>query len=207
MDADARWAMWQSWLGDDPQRGTIYAQVAEVMAFRQTWDVFSYMYREAPPEVRRERFLSHGNPDGMAEGWFDNLAGRGDYIDPRIPAADHDRLQAETRTVREWVNKAVAHLSKGRPKDGPPLQAVHDAVDVVTDLFIKYNQLILGVTIHHGVMMDYWPNASRVPWIADDSAYRVVLAKMQRQRTAAQSVRGFEPLTRDGYAVGPPESS
>ena len=39
MDADERWETMADWLGDEPKGETIYAQVVEMLAFRQTWDV------------------------------------------------------------------------------------------------------------------------------------------------------------------------
>jgi hypothetical protein len=227
-----RWEMWRTWLGDEPKGETIYAQVVEMMAYRQTWDVFADVYNNAPPVVQddatfllwfrlgfarsqalgvrrmadrssevvslarlidnvwrypwvltRDRYVAMQGTDDdivrMANGWFDSMAGTGHYMDPRIPARDFDDLQAKTESVRRWVNTSVAHLTrKAKPKDAPPLQDVHDAVDTVADLFVKYNQLIRGVTIHSGVIMEPWPYVFTVPWIADEEAFREVRSKM-----------------------------
>jgi hypothetical protein len=81
--------------------------------------------------------------------------------------------------VREWVNTSVAHLDpKGRPLGGMRLTAIHDAVDVVADLFEKYNVLIAGELLHSGVIMDYWPTVFRVRWIPDEDHYLRVLEKL-----------------------------
>jgi hypothetical protein len=77
------------------------------------------------------------------------------------------------------VNTSVAHFAeKKKPRDGIPLDAIHDAADVVADLFAKYNTLIRGVTIHSGIIMSCWPTIFRVPWIRDDDQYRQVLEKL-----------------------------
>ena len=232
MYPDERWELWRAWLGDEPQGDTIYAQVVEMLRFRQIWDVFAYVVDNAPDTTRedatflfwtrlsfarsqalgvrrmadksprvvslarliddvwrypwvltRERFVAMQGHEAdiveMAHGWFDSLAGPGDSIDPRIPAQDYEDLQTKTKTVRDWVNTSIAHLTeKGSPREIPPLQAVHDGVDVVADLFLKYNQLIRGVTIHSGVIMQPWPYVFRVPWIADDDQFREVMRKM-----------------------------
>jgi hypothetical protein len=244
MNDDERWEMWRSWLGDDPKADTIYAQVVEMMAYRQTWDVFTYVYLNAPPEVTddatfllwfrvgfarsqalgvrrmadkrsdvvslarlidnvwryptvlsRERFIAmQGQDDGfdLADGWFNSLASTGDYIDPRIPAQDYDDLQTKTRSVRDWANTSIAHLTaKGGPREAPPLQALHDAVDDVADLFMKYMQLIRGVTIHTGVIMEPWPFVFRFPWIADHDAFLDVMSKADE----AERRRGERPKT------------
>jgi hypothetical protein len=232
MDADERWETWRTWLGDAPKGETIYAQVAEMMAYRQTWDVFAYVYKNAPAVVQddatfllwfrlgfarsealgirrmadrssevvslarlidnvwrypwvltRDRYVAMQGTDEdivrMAHGWFDSMAGTGDYIDPQIPAQDFDDLQTKTATVRHWVNTSIAHLTeKHNPKEGPPLQEVFDAVDVVADLVGKYEQLIGGFAVHYGVIMQPWPYVFTVPWIADDEAFREVRTKM-----------------------------
>jgi hypothetical protein len=231
MDPEEIWDTWRGWLGDEPQGETIYAQVVEMMAFRQTWDVFAHVYKNAPKEVTddatffswfrigfarsqalgvrrmadrrsdavsfarlidnvwryptvlsRERFIAMQGPNdgfGMAGGWFNSMAGTGDYIDPRIPAQDFADLQTKTKSVREWANTSVAHLTdKGGPREALPLQAVHGAVDDVADLFVKYMQLIRGVTIHSGVILGPWPYVFCVPWIADDDAFRDVMTKL-----------------------------
>lgn len=233
MKPEEEWALWQKWLGQEPKGDTLYAQVYELLFFRQIWDGFAFIYGNAPEEAReegtfllwlrlsyarslalgvrrmadtrsdvlslarlidrvwryptiltRERFLATQNTVGedlrlMSEGWYTSMAGEGDFIDPRIPAQDFEDLQAKTKQVRDWVNHSVAHLTaKGKPRAGIPLNAVHDAADVVADLFVKYNSLIQGVTIHSGVIMSYWPTIFRVPWIADDDQYRRVLDKL-----------------------------
>lgn len=105
------------------------------------------------------------------------MAGEGDYIDPQIPAQDFDDLQTKTKSVRDWVNRSVAHLST-RSRKGPPLNDVHDAIDVVADLFRKYHTLIMGVTVQLGVILEPWPTVFRVPWNPDDDQYREVMARM-----------------------------
>jgi hypothetical protein len=229
VDPNEEWERWRTWLGHEPKGRNIYAQTVEMLAFRQIWDGFAYVYNNAPKRARetdtflqwvrysyarsqgmgvrrmadqggdvvslarlidrvwrfpwvlsRERFLgmqgSHEG-SGLGHGWFDSRAGTGDYIDPRIPAEDFDDLQTKTKTVRDWVNRSVAHLA-ARSRTGPPLQDVHDAIDVVADLFRKYQILIGGVTVQLGVIMEPWPSVFRVPWIPGDDQFRDVMAKI-----------------------------
>jgi hypothetical protein len=233
LNPEEEWALWREWLGAQPTGKTIKAQIIELLAFRQIWDGFAYVYDNAPAAAHeegtflwwvrfgyarsqalgvrrmadmsrdvlslaklidrvwrfptvltRERFLamqgaSVGNLGLLAQRWFDDLAGAGDYIDPRIPAQDFEALQTKTAIVRKWVNTSVAHLNpKGRPLGTFRLQAIHEAVDVVADLFTKYNALIGGETLASGVIMPYWPTVFRVPWIQDDNHYRRVLTKL-----------------------------
>jgi hypothetical protein len=243
---EEEWERWRTWLVNDGTRDTIYAQVVEMLMFRQIWDGFTYVYDNAPEAARedatflswirfsyarsqglgvrrmadlrrdvvslarlidhvwryptvlsRERFIAlQGEPDAFRQpdSWFDGLAGTGDYIDPRIPAQDFSDLQTKTATVRQWVNTTVAHLTeKGRPREGPPLRAVHDSVDVVADLFEKYHKLIRGGALHSGVIMQPWPTVFRVPWIANDAQFRAAVAKLHE----AELRRGERPNTSD----------
>jgi hypothetical protein len=54
MDADEEWKTWQAWLGAEPKGQTLYAQVYELLFFRQMWDGFAFMYENAPEEAREE---------------------------------------------------------------------------------------------------------------------------------------------------------
>jgi hypothetical protein len=138
-----------------------------------------------PTVLSRERFvrmqtIGEGNLGGLADGLFDELAGPGEYIDPRIPAQDYEDLQARTKQVRDWVNTSVAHLSPtGKPLGPFRLDAIHTALDVVAATFTKYNRLIRGESLVRGVIFTSpWPTVFRVPWIPDDDHFRRVLDKL-----------------------------
>lgn len=49
---DGTWKEWRTWLGDEPSGRNIYAQTVEMLAFRQIWDGFAYVYNNAPERVR-----------------------------------------------------------------------------------------------------------------------------------------------------------
>ena len=50
---DDEWALWREWLGEDPQGRSIYAQVVELMGFRQIFRGFALLYDAAPEEARK----------------------------------------------------------------------------------------------------------------------------------------------------------
>jgi len=52
MDADREWEIWRAWLGGQPKGETIYAQVVEMLAFRQIWDGCAIVHEAAPAEVK-----------------------------------------------------------------------------------------------------------------------------------------------------------
>lgn len=122
-----------------------------------------------PTVLTRERFRALQGIDdaAMVDGWFDALAGSGDFINPEIPAQDMADLREKTATVRGWVNKAVAHTDMAG-REAPPLSEIHASIDVVFDLFNKYGQLIRGVSTANDVVMTPWATVFRAQWIPDD---------------------------------------
>ncbi len=125
-----------------------------------------------------------------AEMLFNSVAGPGGYIDPAVPAQDLESLQNKTKAVRVWVNKNVAHVDpQGKPLGEERLHVIHAAVDVVADLFDRYNALIQGERLHSGVVItSNWPTVFRVPWIGEDQ-YLKVLDKVDE----AEARRGQRP--------------
>jgi hypothetical protein len=122
-----------------------------------------------PTVLTRTRFVDmHGIGEAdMVNGWFDDLAGNGDYINPEIPAQDMDDLRERTAVVRGWVNKAVAHKD-ATGRDPPPLDEIHSCIDIIFELFNKYGQLIRGASTGKDVVMPVWPVVFRTQWIPDD---------------------------------------
>jgi hypothetical protein len=112
--------------------------------------------------------------ESMAEGWYRDMAGEGDFINPEIPAADMQTLRAETKVVRDWVNSAVAHYSQKEKKFSgsvaPPLSQIHSSLDCIAKLFRKYQSLLNGFGVADPIM-PFWQASFRVPWIADAAAY------------------------------------
>jgi len=123
-----------------------------------------------PTVLTRTRFISMQriNEPDMVNGWFDELAGKGDYINPEIPAQDMEDLRGETAVVRGWVNKAIAHKD-ATGRNPPPLTEIHSCIDVIFELFNKYGQLIRGVSTSRDVVMPAgWPVIFRTEWIPED---------------------------------------
>jgi hypothetical protein len=123
-----------------------------------------------PTVLTRTRFADMQGIDDadMVNGWFDDLAGKGDYINPEIPAQDMEDLRERTAVVRGWVNKAIAHKD-ATGRDPPPLSDIHSCIDIIFELFNKYGQLIRGVTTGKDVVMPAaWPVVFRTEWIPED---------------------------------------
>jgi hypothetical protein len=132
-----------------------------------------------PTVLTIERFFeAQGHDDSLAIGWFEELAGSGEFINPEIPAQDLQDLRDKTAKVRSWVNKAVAHKD-AKGSGPPPLSEIHACIDVVFDLFNKYGQLIRGVSTQNDVVMRIWPVVFKTQWIPDDQ-WQEVAAKVER---------------------------
>jgi hypothetical protein len=123
-----------------------------------------------PTVLSRERYRSlHKNLGNEADEWFDELApGSDSFINPEVPADDLETLRSSTEGVRRWVNKAVAHAD-AKEYDSPNITELHSSLDVVFDLFNKYEQLLFSASVGRYVLMPAgWAKVFRVPWIPDE---------------------------------------
>lgn len=140
---------------------------------------------KAPAVLSRERYLAelHPSTPDLGNQFFDALVGPGaKVVDAAAPLADLYRLCKGTGKVRDWVSNEVAHYNAntGRFSEGLTFGDVHEAMDLIFEIFNRYNQLILGRTVDGSVSMSPWEAVFRVAWIPDDDAYRQVgLAQQQ----------------------------
>jgi hypothetical protein len=127
-----------------------------------------------PTVLTRRRFVDMQGIDQaeMVNGWFDDLAGKGDYINPEIPAQDMEYLRERTAVVRGWVNKAIAHKD-AREREAPPLSEIHACIDVIFESFNKYGRLILGAITVKEVVLPPWAVVFETPWIPEDKRYEI----------------------------------
>jgi hypothetical protein len=103
--------------------------------------------------------------------WEEQFAGSvGEHLDPTIPRGDLDALRTAAASVKAYVDEHVAHAEA---KSLPPevtltLKQVHDAVDVIGDLFKRYYNLLTASSYLDlvPVIQDDWLAVFRVPWIA-----------------------------------------
>lgn len=193
---DGTFVWWVRWNYERSQGIAIRTQVevrGDVMTLGHLIDrVWRY-----PTVLSRERYLTlHQDQDWAtreANGWFDNLAGRGgEFIDPRIPATDLAFLRDRTKKIKDWVNTFVAHstatqvtvdprhivLKAKSPQAStgiPSLDEIHEAVDEVAKMFRKYVLLIRGFAMSREVIMQPWEVVFREAWIPDDDHWRRII--------------------------------
>ena len=111
--------------------------------------------------------------------WHDAFGGEvGVHLDPAIPAADLKRLLEGSEAVRKHVDRHIAHSEDPGPEpkdpgpapDTPPtLDEVHDAVDVIGEVFRRYYSLFEAasmVMLEPQIQHD-WLAPFRVPWIRE----------------------------------------
>jgi AbiU2 len=116
---------------------------------------------------------------GLGDRNFDQWA----YLDPDAPADsetgtelsalrirhDIERLEAAASSIREHVDKVIAHSDRKRPATTPTFADLDAAIDVLGDVFTSYYCLL---TLNSLVKLDATPQYDRLgpfrlPWIAD----------------------------------------
>jgi hypothetical protein len=73
IDVDREWETWRAWLGAEPQRQTIYAEIVEMIAFRKIWRGFAHIYESAPDQARKMQ-RSSGGFDGTTPARWARLS-------------------------------------------------------------------------------------------------------------------------------------
>jgi hypothetical protein len=113
--------------------------------------------------------------------WDDEFGGEvGVHLDPAIPAADLERLVKGSEVVRKHVDKHIAHSEDPGPQPKDPgstqpettltLSDVHDAIDVIGEVFTRYYPLLEAasmVMLEPQIQHD-WLAPFRLPWIRSD---------------------------------------
>lgn len=108
-------------------------------------------------------------------GWQRQYAGSvGDHLDPAIPAADFDALTDAAASVKAYVDQHVAHAdsSAAAAEITLTIGEVHDAIDVIGDLFKRYYNLLTAssyVLLVPAIQHD-WKAVFREPWIRPNAA-------------------------------------
>jgi hypothetical protein len=91
----------------------------------------------------------------------------GDHVDPKIVNTDLEALRTGAERVSRYVDQYVAHLDEKPRAAIPTFDDLNKAVDLVGDLYQKYNNLVTAsdyVTLVPEIQHD-WKAVFRVPWI------------------------------------------
>ncbi|CAN5240967.1 hypothetical protein BH18GEM1_BH18GEM1_08150 [soil metagenome] len=125
--------------------------------------------------LHREWFLSlYTDPkvrEQIADSHFDSLAGEGaTYYEASRAGKDRERLQSTATTIRQYVNKRVAHRGEDDPKEIPTFKDLDEAIVVLEDLVVKYNSLLRATPYPDDLLPTWqydWKAIFQVPWITD----------------------------------------
>lgn len=127
------------------------------------------------PRVTRAVIAGIWKPeDAFGERDVDRIYGEfagsvGVHVDPAIPLRDLESLRAGAAKVNAYVDRHLAHLDAKPipPTDLPSLDDLHDAIDVIGNLFKRYHLLFTAADMPFlvPVLQHDWLAPFRQPWI------------------------------------------
>jgi hypothetical protein len=117
----------------------------------------------------RDNFVSPPNYTlAEANEDFDKYAGKGnEYLDQSLIDQDINELVAESKIVKTYVDKRLAHYENKKFVDVPKYEDLHKAVEHLGKLHQKYHGLFCGLSIASLVPHRQW-NWTTIfyhPWI------------------------------------------
>ena len=170
-------AYWYEWFR------TLYAHYI-VMAVRRELDRGAdapNIYRLLMAVARRPQVLSRARYKAffkdsplrefgvdLGEEQFTEMAGRSDFIDPKIVRQDIDEVEKQSKLVVLYANKIVAHRTPQSVQT--TLKHVNDSLEAIEKVLQKYYVLLTGKGLMGAEpsIINNWQAAFTVPWITPD---------------------------------------
>jgi hypothetical protein len=133
--------------------------------------------RDDASRITREFWIGlwHEPPFGFEtliaqKGWAEQYGGEvSDHVDPAIPAADLVALTDAAARVKYYVDQHVAHADASAASASVTLtlDEVHDAIEVIGDLFRRYYNLLTAASYVElvPVIQHDWLAVFREPWL------------------------------------------
>lgn len=101
--------------------------------------------------------------------WAEQFGGEvGTHLDPAIVRQDIERLKAGSARVKRHVDRHIAHSDrKASPADVAALSDVHEAIDLIGELFRRYLNLFTASSMLQlePVIPYDWMAVFRIPWM------------------------------------------
>jgi hypothetical protein len=101
--------------------------------------------------------------------WDENFAGPDDpdTLNPELPAADLRALTEGGKTMRDYVNRHIAHIDRRGSKTLPLLSDIDDAIDLIASVFDRYFGLLTAGshTQLEPVFQGDWAAPLRTAWL------------------------------------------
>jgi hypothetical protein len=163
-----------------------------------------YEIEKTPTLLTRDWYIglwNEGDDDAywckVAEDhWTEEFGGLvGDHFDPAIAGEDLVCLRDGSERVRRYVDQHVAHFDARtiaptrKGSDLPTLNEVHNAIDLIGDLFKKYGHLLTaaGWGSLTPVIQHDWEKVFRMQWLSE--AEVPGSARKARDRRAARETQ------------------
>lgn len=111
-----------------------------------------------------------GKMGRMGRNDFEQNFGKGEFVDPVLVFADMGKLLYNTREIKKFRNKRIAHKDKNKKlKFNINFNDLNKAVDILEQITIKYNLLLnqsgyLNNTLLPIIQYD-WQEIFKFPWI------------------------------------------
>jgi hypothetical protein len=127
---------------------------------------------EHPEKLTRDLWLGW-RAQGPANEWSETdweFGGNvGVHLDPAIPRRQLVAVTGAAATTRQYVNAHVAHADAAMPEVTLDLATVHDAIDVISDIFLYCHRVLTAqqyVATEPRIEDDGWLAVFREAWIA-----------------------------------------
>jgi len=137
--------------------GTILYNPSVIQSLNKDW--YSSQYH-------REDDILPGFMEGMGEEDFKEHFGTKEYVDPAIVYMDLKKLEEDTKEIKKYRNKRVAHRDKKEQLFKANYDDLHKAVETVRSITSKY-YLLLKQGGNDLIPIDQtdWQKILTVPWI------------------------------------------
>lgn len=91
------------------------------------------------------------------------------HLDPKIVDKDKIILDQVAKKVKPYVDKYIAHLDADRKSSGLTVRGLHDAADLVCEVYYRWKYLICSVN-PSVPSVGAWENAFTESWITKEQA-------------------------------------
>ena len=121
-------------------------------------------------QYHREDDIMPGFMEGVGRDHFEENFGKEDFIDPTIIRKDLDRLIQNTKKIKKFRNKRIAHRDKNNNlKFDINFNDLDQAIETVRELASKYSSLLKqGGNDLVPIDQTDWQEIFTVPWIKTD---------------------------------------
>lgn len=101
---------------------------------------------------------------------FNDISCETRYLDTEIVDKDKIILDQVAKKVKPYVDKYIAHLDADRKSSGLTVGGLHDAADLVCEVFYRWNYYICGLN-PSVPSVGAWENAFTKSWITKEQAF------------------------------------